>query len=31
VEAKLDALLEKQGLDPKAIESELPPKHRKAR
>jgi hypothetical protein len=31
VEAKLDALLEKQGLDPAEIEQGLPPKYRKTR
>jgi hypothetical protein len=31
LEAKLDALLEKQGLDPQAIEDQLPPKFRKHR
>lgn len=31
MEAKLDALLAKQGLDPKDVERELPPKHRRTR
>ncbi|HXG76657.1 MAG TPA: DUF6766 family protein [Gaiellaceae bacterium] len=31
MEAKLDALLEKQGLDVKELERSLPPKHRKRR
>lgn len=31
VEAKLDALLEQQGLDPKDVERSLPPKYRKTR
>ena len=31
VEAKLDALLQQQGIDPQAIERELPPKYRKTR
>jgi hypothetical protein len=31
VEAKLDALLETQGLDPKDVERSLPPKYRKTR
>jgi hypothetical protein len=31
VEAKLDALLEKQGLDPKDVERSLPEKYRKTR
>jgi len=31
LERKLDALLERQGLDPKEIEAQLPPKHRKTR
>jgi hypothetical protein len=31
IEAKLDALLEKSGLDPDEIEQALPPKHRRTR
>ena len=31
LEAKIDALLERQGLDPRAIEQELPPAYRKHR
>lgn len=31
VEAKLDALLEKQGLDPVEIEKQLPPKYQRTR
>jgi hypothetical protein len=31
LEAKLNALLEERGLDPKAIELSLPPKHQKTR
>jgi hypothetical protein len=31
IEAKLDALLERQGIDPLDVEQELPPKYRKAR
>lgn len=31
MEAKLDALLDGQGIDPASVEAELPPKHRKTR